>query len=430
MPLTKLKNLLREIRSALWFRPTVWSFLVVVLMFAIARLDRAIPQDVISAYPAIATEAVKDMLRLMAGGMLTVTTVALSVTMVVLNLATSQASPRAVPELMADAVTQNALSTFLATFVFSIAALAAFGYGAINGAGVTMVFVAASALGLWSIRYLVHWMHHVANSSKLNMIIAKVYEQADASLSHYLSMGQEAVGEFPAVEPADGIEITATSANFVQLIDVARLQKSAEEMNLYVHLHVREGDFIHPQMVIMTAWGDANDKEKMSRRLSRCLAAGRERTPEGDPRLGAEVLSEIACRALSPSMNDPQSALVALNYLGALLARAGAVKMSDYPKASVKGGRIKLRVIGFEQFLIRALRPAMRDGAGQAEIACHILKILRDLGRTASPDYFGVIREEAERATEQARNALGFAADRQAINDALAEVEDSIARRQ
>lgn len=413
----------------MWFRPSVYSLLAAIVALLIAGTDQSIPGSAARLLPIIDIEAAKDLLRLVAAGMLTVTTVTLSVTMLVLNLTASQASPRAVPELMADPVTQNALSTFLATFVFAVTALGLFGFKAVSDAGVTLIFAVAVFLGIWAIRYLVQWMHHVAASSKLNSIIVKIYNQAESCLKNYLSAAPHESGDFPALDGDDGETIHAGKTGYVQLINIETLAQSAKSLDVCVRLHVAEGDFVHGATVLMTAWGAKSADEKAQAQLCRSIALGSERTPEGDPCLGIEILAEIACRALSPGLNDPQSAIVCINYLGALLTHAGQVPKAEYPVVQVKGGRVKRLVVSFDQLLIRAFRPVIRDGGGQAEVVIRILTVLEEMSRTISTDHLEAISNEAGRAAEMARAKLSLDADREAVTRTIKAIDAAIRAR-
>ena len=429
--LTKLIKFTREIRTAMWFRPAVCSLLAAAVALVIAGVDQSIPEAAAKFLPIIDGAAAKDLLRLVAGGMLTVTTVTLSVTMLVLNLAANQASPRAVPELMADPITQNALSTFLATFVFAVAALGMFGFEAVSGAGVTLMFGTSMLLGIWAIRYLLQWMHHVAASTKLNRIIVKIYDQAGDRLDTYFAMARtdEGAASPSDTEEEDGALVRARTTGYVQLVNVDSMAQSAESLDLRVKLHAAEGDFVYSATPLMTVWGETRHDEDAQAQLARSVAIGGERTPEDDPRLGIEILSEIACRALSPSMNDPQSAIVCINYLAALLTRAGQVPASAYPVAVVKGGRVTRRVIAFDQFLIRAFRPVVREGAGQVEVVKRVLYALAEMVPVISEDHLKTVAEEADRAAELARDRLTLEDDRNAVEEAAKAVKAALHER-
>src|SRR3546814_10272282 len=83
-----------------------------------------------------------------------------------------------------------------------------------------------------------------------------------------------------------------------------------------------------------------DEDEAVLEGLRATVVIGFERSREGDPRLGFELLAEIACRSMSPAVNDPQSARACVDYLGALLAAAGSRPPADYPPSHSAAGRV------------------------------------------------------------------------------------------
>ncbi len=366
--------------------------------------------------------AVSQLLRMLAGGMLTITTVTLSVLILVLSLAAGQASPRSLPELMADTVIQNALSTFLATFVFAVAALSLFGFGVVEPEGVAFIFAAALLLGAAAMKYLVQWIHHIANHLQLNLIAQRLYLQADASLEDYIRNRSDFQSS-SSDNLVGGITVHPSKAGYVQFIDIDRLQDLAESLDLEVELTLREGDFAHPRQPVMVAAVQDDLSQKSLDGLKSCLVIGPKRTSEGDPLLGFELLAEIACRALSPSLNDPQTALLCVNYMGALLARAAEVPEALYARCCTQNGRVKLVPIGFADMLQRAVRPLVRDGAGSAEVICGLVDLLSVAARSASPEYVPFLLEEAHRARDYALEELSLDADKESMKKKVADLE-------
>lgn len=428
-----VKNEIQEVRSALWFRPAAFCFAAIVLAVLVATIDGFLPKDALSWLPDVEVSSLRDLLNLLTASMLTVSTVTLSVLMLVLSLAAGQASPRAVPEVMADPVTQNALGSFLATFVFSLTALLLLGSGGLSGPGVTLTFFFALALIMNAIRYLVQWIHHVAETMKLNRIVKRIHGQAEQVLQNYLAKGEEE-GETPAKTQGEGATLCATQTGYVQFVDESELCSLAEEHGLILRLAVREGDFLHPYRPVMQVWGGALDgDEEESRNLASALrlavVVGYERSPENDPLLGVELLAEVASRALSPGINDPQSALVALEFLGALLAEASVRPEQDYPAPCLLDQRVALRRVAFSELLQRALRPVMRDGAGFAEVIHRIVALLEELAETAAPEYLESLAGEAERAQAFGKDALALDRDKQALGETVEKMRRSVEQR-
>lgn len=423
-----LKNEIRAVRTALWFRPSAYCILAALVAVLAATADSFLPRDALAWLPEVERATVQETLKLLAGSMLTVATVTLSVLMLVLSLAAGQASPRAVPEIMADPVTQNALGTFLATFVFALSALLLFGFDAVARSGVTLTFFCALLLVMNAVRYLVQWIHHVADILKINRIIQRIHRQARSVLETYLETAPEAACE--AAAPAEGGEtvIRPESTGYVQLIDSKRLHDLACAHDLAVRLLVQEGDFVHPRRRLMVVTGKAPDEETRGV-LQATAVIGFERSHEGDPRLGFELLAEVACRALSPGINDPQSALACIEHLGSLLAIAGARPPADYPAAQSPDRRVAFRRPDFAAMLERAFRPVIRDGAGNAEVIGAIAGVLKELAENAAPAYLAVIVAEAERAEAFGTAKLTLEADRKALADLVAAVREAAAAR-
>ena len=196
---------------------------------------------VLPAMPLMDETTVKELLRLTAAGMLTIITVTLSVLMLVLSILAGQASPRAVPELMTDPITQNALSSFLATFVFAVSSLFLIGFGALKSAGYTALFTVAAVLLFLSIKYLVQWMHHIASTLKLSGTISQVHDRAEECLRKFLSGGAlspDGAGMVPSGRLED---VRPEKAGYVQLIDVDMLDAIAREHDITAQLTVPRG---------------------------------------------------------------------------------------------------------------------------------------------------------------------------------------------
>jgi uncharacterized membrane protein len=411
--LPALKNELRAVRTALWVRPAAYCFAAAAASATLATIEALLPQGSLRWLPPVEVGTAIETLKLLATGMMTVATVTLSVLMLVLSMAAGQFSPRAVPELMADPVTQNALGTFLATFVYALAALLLFGFEVVTGRGVTLVFIAGMLLAVNALRYMVQWIHHIAEILKLNHIIHRINSRAEEVLETYLALEvggdraepEEAAGPWETVRPE--------GAGYVQLIDEHQLWSLARDHSVHVRLCIQEGDFVHPHSALLEVRG-ATD-EALAESLRATVVIGYDRSHEGDPRLGFELLAEVACRALSPGINDPQSAVACIHYLGGLLSRAGSAGPRDYPPERSEDGRVRFVRAGFADLLERAYRPIMRDGAHSAEVICGIMEQLKDLAARVDPAYLDNIVAEADRALRFGEEKLTLEVDRAAL---------------
>lgn len=427
-----LKNEARMVRTALWLRPSAFCIAAALAAVLLASLAAVVPRGALAWLPEVGVDAVGELLKLLAAGMLTVATVTLSVLMLVLSLAAAQVSPRAAPEVMADQVTQNALGTFLATFVYSLTALLLLGFEAVSGPGLTLVIFGALLLALNAVRYLVQWSHHVAEVMKVNHMIHRIHRHATGVLDNYLGGERPIPSDPPAATPRQSLAVHPQDTGYVQLIDAALLQLLARDNDLTLRLRVQEGDFVHPRCCLMelnSVEATFREDDAVPEALRAAVVIGFERSHEGDPRLGFELLAEIACRSMSPAVNDPQSARACVHYTGALLAAAGSRPPADYPPAQSADGRVEFVRSDFASLLQLAFRPVMRDGGGAAEVICAIMAVLRDLSAKVAPDYLDCLAVEARRAEDLGEQALPLVADKQALGDMAAELRRIIAQR-
>src|SRR3546814_2415801 len=144
-------------------------------------------------------------------------------------------------------------------------------------------------------------------------LIDCIHRHAGGVLGSYLDGERQARCDAPAAAPRQGLAVHPQSTGYVQLIDAASLQLLACDQDLTVRLCVQEGDFVHPHRALMEVSSNRkaaaeDEDEAVLEGLRATVVIGFERSREGDPRLGFELLAEIACRSRSPAVNAPPSA--------------------------------------------------------------------------------------------------------------------------
>lgn len=415
--ITKLNNAVIRLRSALWFRPTMASFGAAALALLLAGTDRLLPDFI--AIPQVDAGSVKELLTLLASAMLTVTTVTLSALLVVLNMAVSQASPRALPGLMADEVTQNALSTFIATFVFALFGLLGLAIEAYDRSGLSLLFGCGLVLTILALRYLVQWIHHIAGTLRLGNIAARVQADTQASIERF--QADPLMGAHPVQgrrEIQDGTAATLATARSAYLcsIDTESLQEIAEKHDLRIELMCRPGDFVHPHRAAMAIEGTGELQDDTREALLGCFLLGEERSYHQDPLLGLQILGEMASRALSPGINDPKTAIICLDRLEALLSQAAQQPaQQEVPRHE----RLSLPILTFETMLDRAMHSIARDAAPNVEVVLRQIAALERIGMAAGSERTRpALMKMLGLTADYARNAIAVAQDRAAVEQA------------
>lgn len=397
---------------------------------AVPSVDPFVPEAWAAWFGDSHAETAQEVLRFLAGGMLTIITVIMSALMLVLSVVSGQASPRAVPELMADPVAQNTLGIFLATFVFSFVALIMIGADGVGRPGLAVYSIVTLLLVILVLRYLLEVIHHVPEILKINTIVARVHRQAETVMRQYFDeeVGEHAPGG-SASSPGDtddGVPIWPRSVGYVRWVDHDMLVDAAEELGIRIELVFRIGEFVSKASPLMLVQGlprEEGERNAVVDRLCSLIAIGSERSSAGDPLLGIDLLSEIASRALSPGVNDVVTAITCIDYMESLLATAGRVPPADYPASSMRQGRLRRHPVGFAVMLRHAVRRPARDGAAKVEVALEYLSALRKLVAISDSVYRDDLLGEARHVATQAAQSLALQSERDRVNEALREVE-------
>jgi uncharacterized membrane protein len=182
--------------------------------------------------------------------------------------------------------------------------------------------------------------------------------------------------------PGSAAAVAADCTGYVQHVDLAALQRLAEDAGRDLFLAVLPGSFVHPAAPLAHAAGLDDDQ---AARLRAAFSVGRTRTYDQDPRFGLIALAETASRALSPAVNDPGTAIEVTGRLVRVL-----LCWREAAAAEVLWPRLHVPPIRAQDLMQDAFRPIARDGAALVEVQVRLLKALKALA-AAAPDVFAVV---------------------------------------
>jgi len=335
--------------ASFWFVPGLMVVAAGVLAAVALALDGAVVQAELPEWVyAGGADGARALLSTVAGSMVTVAGVGFSITIVALVLASTQFGPRLLTLFMRDVVSQATLGTFAGTFTYCILVLRTIrgpdegGTAFVPQIGITL----AIGLTLLSVAALVYFFHHVAVSIQAPKLVATVARDVDHAIDH-LNPGNVGHGgpqpnadQVPSNE-ADGV-VVATASGYVQVVDDAALFELATRHDLCVRLTVRPGLFVVLGNPILVVRPSSRLDDVLAGALRSTLIVGDVRTPEDDIEFSVRQLVEVALRALSPAINDPFTAMAAVDWLGAALAR---LAKEEFPSRYRYDDAGRLRVV-------------------------------------------------------------------------------------
>lgn len=345
----------RAVSGALWPLPAAAVLIAVGLALALPELDRELqqgPGEPLAFVFGGGPSAARSALSAIATSLISVTTLLFSLTIVTLQLASSQYSPRLLQTFVRDRVVQSCLGILLGTFVFALVVLrsvrsaddseeSAF----VPRLSVTVAFL----LTLASVGALVAFLSHQTRQLRVETMLRDVHVEAGATLRR-LAGDQSEDGQpdadLPPV-PTHAGPVPARHSGFLVQVDEGPLVAAAAEAGAVLRLIPRPGESVLAGVPVAWCWSDAPGEEPDADTLADALAVhlvvGYERDDRGDPSYGLRKLVDIAARALSPGINDPTTAVHALSHVSALLGLA-ASRTTWHRRLADDGGTERLLV--------------------------------------------------------------------------------------
>lgn len=358
---TRFRQRWEGVRSSYWFIPSLMAVGAVLAALGAEALDRRISDELLQPMGwlfAAGPQGARALLTTIAGSMITVAGVTFSITMVALTLASTQFGPRLLGNFMRDRGNQVVLGTFVAAFLYCLVALRSVSgrEGSIFVPQVTVILAVGFAVA--SIAVLIYFFDHVAASIQapnvvqrvsgdVHKAIRKVFPDEEDEENEEAEEGGSggppaASGPPMGVRPEEGRPLPAPEDGYVQLLDLDRLVRVAEDHDLLLLLEVGAGEYLIRGAPLLRASPADGLDEEAERRLLGCFAIGGRQTLTDDLSFAVRQLVEIATRALSPSLNDPFTAMDCLDRLGSALAE---VARRPKPPSRLADGEGRVRLL-------------------------------------------------------------------------------------
>jgi uncharacterized membrane protein len=327
------RDALREYsRGSLWFLPAIAAALAVVLGVTLSRIPLSVTSRL--AFQGTADDA-RSILITIAGTMVTVIALLLGLAVVALQLSSTQFSPRLLRNFLRDRPNQLVLSVFVGTFVYSASGL--FDVGISRGQRIDqfprLAVTVAIVLLFLSLALLVFFADHLAHSLQIDHIMGRV-ERNTLAVIRTLPAGR-----IPPEMPPNAAVVRARASGYVQYVRVDEVLAVANRSAVNVSLRPRVGEHVAAGTTLAWVWpasrgSTAVDVGTLASRLRPLVRIGFERTLEQDPSLGMRQLVDAACKALSPAVNDPYTAIQAVHHLSVLYTelvrrRVGTIVVDD-----------------------------------------------------------------------------------------------------
>ncbi|MDZ4091842.1 MAG: DUF2254 domain-containing protein [Arthrobacter sp.] len=423
-------------RTQLWPLPTLAVALAVVSGTVLPALDAAVdgqlPESVTVFLFSGGPEAARSVLQAISGSLITVTSLTFSLTVVTLQLASSQFSPRLLRTFTSDRFVHVTLALFLAAFAFALTVLRSVR----DESPGTSLFVpeisvtVAFGLAIASVIGLVLFLAHLTREIRVETMMRRVNVETQETIDRVFPADRPARGPEP-VPSSEAILIHSTSSGFLTSIHQGELMRAAEDFGAVIRIDREPGSSLVEGVPFATAWpiepGTAftrTVREKLTEHASAAVATGFERTNVQDAGFGFRQLVDVAARALSPGINDPTTAVHVIGHLSVLLGRL-AERNPGPEHLTDENGRVRVVVSlpELKDLLDMAMNQPRQYGAADPAVAGRLIMLLQEL-TWCDPE--GHYRREISDHLGRMRDAVGAANFSLAERRSLLDQADSI----
>lgn len=420
----RLRGIWNDLQSSLWFRPIVTTLLVIGLALGTTTLERSLP---LPSVFAIDPDNARLVLSSIASSMLTVVALTFSIIMVALTLASQQFSPRILGNFVRDQASQNVLSIFIGTFIYSLLVMGRIDETA-NAPFIPILSVIIAILfALLGVGALIYFIDHISRTIRANYIMADISTQTIETMHQVFSELQRrdsqpaATVELASPPAAASAAVVSPQSGYIQAIDFDRLVRVAQEHDLFIQIERMVGDFVAEDSLLLRLWPDRGRSAALTEQMNEAFDIGPERTMFEDVLFGIRQLVDIALKAISPAVNDPTTAVNCIDALSNILIQA-----AQYPNPCSQhydeAGAVRVigRHVTFTALVDLAFDQIRHYARSEVTVTLHLLNALMEIARTTTDQQrLDLLWQHAGMISRGADRGIFEPLDRQKINDCL-----------
>jgi uncharacterized membrane protein len=422
-----LKILRSAILGGFWFLPALIGIVSVLFAHFMVALDAGFdwrgPLSAIGIEP-MARSAAQNLLTTIAGAMVSVATMVFSLTFVGLTLVSQQLGPRLVTMVMHDRITQSTMGVFLGVFLYAVQVLIAFPAGEDVPAPMLATLM-AGPMTVVAFFVVIYFVHHMAQSIQADVVVARSGKRFIAAIADIEVLSPEERHAAQSIETGARVPVNATQSGYVQIIDYDALIEAARSEDMTLTLKVRPGEHVLEGFPVLFASKEPEDPAT----LCNAIPLGARMSPLQEASYEARALVEIALRALSPGVRDPNTAVIALNFLATGLcdlARRGTVPDTLTDEEGTP--RLRRPSLCLDYYLEIVMIPLLPAAEGDPQVTDRLIRLLTTLGDAtahkphlaAIDGWLGALSKHIEALPDRDAMKSGFAGRIEQARTALA----------
>ena len=382
-------------RGSLWLQPLAGVLFGVLLGSVVVRVDESVH---LPPYWAYSPSTASTLLSAIVGAMAALTGFVVTVTVLVVQMATGTFSARYLRLWYRDRMLKMLLALLVGTLAYSFTLLRRVDASFVPNLGVSIAgFLVVINLLLFVVfldRFL-HRLRPVAVAVQVANYVNRDFKHHTTALAapDVFSGVFERVGEEPT------LVVRSARPGAIQALDVGGLVGWAREHECLVVICHQVGDFVPADTTLIETYGGAASGTRARGKLRKMVVLGGERTVEQDPAFAIRIIVNIAVRALSSAINDPTTAVQALNHLSDVLRLIGTTDLSRSRRRA--DGTVRTGVViparSWEDYLMLGVTEIREYGRTAIQVMRRMRAMLEELRDEVRAEHRPAVEEELAR---------------------------------
>ena len=382
-------------RESLWVVPALGAITGILGASVLISIDShvKVPSDW-----AYSPSTASTVLSAIVGAVAALTGFVVTVTVLVVQMASGSFSPRAMRLWYRDPVLKGVLALLIGTLAYSFALLRRIESNFVPDLGVTLagvLLIVGLVIFVLFLNRFVHLLRPVAVAA----LVAKALRRSlDDDIASTRDLGNVFAGPLDGTDERASLTVRCPRPGAVQAVDLRGVAAWAGRHDCLVVMRHSVGDFVEAGDLLFEVYGDPGRPDTAERALLGLVALGLERTIEQDPAFALRVMVDVASRALSPAVNDPTTAVQVLDYLGDSLRVIGAAD-PPVPFSGTGAARrgVVIPVRRWEDFLALGMTEIREFGGTSIQVLRRMRAVLEKLQQEVRPENRAAVKSEIAR---------------------------------
>ncbi len=411
MVLSPFRRTIRVLRGFLTIPGAISlsGLLVAIGVWHLEGYLHAAHPGLIPDFLVVQPETARDVFTTSAGASMSALVMVYSIVLLVYTMAASAIGPRLLQRFGDDRVSQVAVGSLGATFLYSLQSL-----WLIHQETLDLTVAVGAAYMIVSVLLLLVFVQRVSTRVSIDQEAAEIALALDRQIDDAIGRSTPALSGDLVLPESSERKVRSPADGYVDAVEPEQLLRASQAIGATVYYDVQPGDFVIAGEPIATVFNDPD--QALDSHVIEALPLLSVRTPEGDLRFSVNLLVEIALRALSPGVNDTFTAIACVDRLSAALATARAERLSSGVYLDSEGvARVVSPSLTADTLFLEAFPPLRRAARNNGLMSLALERAISRMIRNAEPDQRGAMVDELRLLAEEAEASGQLPADKREL---------------